>query len=229
MHGGRFVVVLLTVGSLLICGTAFGGPKPVAVRVMADSQASGDPAVRALDGNPDTMWHTSFGTDEPRPPHELTIDLGASYEIGGFSYLPRHGGSNGTIKDYEFYISDDYKKFGDPVSKGTFSGNPAEEKHVQFAEIAKGRFVRLRALSEVNGAAWTSIAELKLLCDGVVFTSKGGGPWNPDLPAGEPFEQVRRSGTMMVDVGANSQSLGTEAFRAMDGDPSTIWRTRWDR
>ena len=48
------------------CGPAFGKPKVVQVKVRTDSEAAGYEATRAMDGNPQTMWHTYFGAGETR-------------------------------------------------------------------------------------------------------------------------------------------------------------------
>jgi len=119
--------------------------------------------VNAFDGNPASLWHTAWYQGSPTPPHEIQINLGATYTLSGFRYLPRQDGSvNGTIAQYEFYVS----ASGPPynwvlVASGTFANSPTE-KEVAFAAVA-GRYVRLRALSEVNGSPWTSVAELNVL------------------------------------------------------------------
>ena len=155
--------------SAVACPPAFAKPKVVKVKVRVSSEASGYEAYRAMDGNPTTMWHTDFGSAEPKHPHEIVIDLGAAYPITGFTCVPRStGGTNGTIKDYEFYVSQDAKKLGKPVVKGAFAkSTPAST--VDLLEGVTGRYVVLRALSEVNGKPWASIAELRILSDGVVF------------------------------------------------------------
>jgi hypothetical protein len=58
-----------------------GSPVPIAGQsVFAfDSQELTDefsPVTRVIDGNPDTFWHTEWGTFQPPPPHFVTIDLG---------------------------------------------------------------------------------------------------------------------------------------------------------
>jgi peptidoglycan/xylan/chitin deacetylase (PgdA/CDA1 family) len=119
-------------------------------------------AVNAFDGNPATFWHTQWSSSSPATPHEIQIDLGASYNIGGFRYLPRQDGEvNGTIAKYEFYVSQDGTTWGSAVATGTFAGN-ASEKEVTFSGV-NARYVRLRAVTEVNGNPWTSVAELKVL------------------------------------------------------------------
>ncbi len=68
---------------------------------------------------------------------------------------------NGTIKEYEFYLSRDGKDFGQPVKKGTL-GEGKEKKTVIF-DGQPGRFVKLKALSEINEQPWTSAAEIEVI------------------------------------------------------------------
>jgi len=113
----------------------------------------------AVDGNPNTFWHTQWQDATPECPHEIIIELTPPSTIKGFTYLPRQDDiENGTIKDYEFYVSDDGKDFGQAVSKGTFESGK-EKKTVAF-QAKKCRFIKLKALSEINGGAWTSAAEI---------------------------------------------------------------------
>jgi hypothetical protein len=119
-------------------------------------------AVNAFDGNVNTFWHTEWAAGSPPHPHEIQIDLGLSYVIDGFRYLPRQDGeANGRISQYEFYVSADGSDWGNPVAVGTFA-NDASEKTVYFVPKT-GRYIRLRALTEVNGNPWTSMAEIKVL------------------------------------------------------------------
>ncbi|MGY1465242.1 M6 family metalloprotease domain-containing protein (plasmid) [Bacillus toyonensis] len=114
----------------------------------------------AFDGNKDTFWHTNWSPVAPMP-HEIQIDLGATYNLSKFSYLPRQDGQiNGTIKDYEFYVSSDGINWGTAVSIGAFANNTSL-KEVSFANKT-GRYIRLRALSEVNNNPWTSAAEINV-------------------------------------------------------------------
>jgi F5/8 type C domain len=115
----------------------------------------------AVDGNAATFWHTAWD-ESVRPPHEIIIELSASAKIKGFTYLPRQDEEvNGTIKDYEFYVSDDGKDFGQPVKKGTF--HEGKEKKTVTFEAKPCRFIKLKALSEINDAAWTSAAEIDVI------------------------------------------------------------------
>ena len=119
-------------------------------------------ATNAFDGATNTIWHTQWQGANPPHPHEIQIDLGATYDVTGFRYLPRQGSVlNGTIAQYEFYVSTDSSNWGSTVASGAFASNNSE-KAVGFA-AKTGRYVRLRALSEVNGNPWTSAAEINVL------------------------------------------------------------------
>ena len=120
-------------------------------------------ATNAFDGNPNTMWHTQWSvTPYPPLPHEIQINLGAVYNVSGVLYLPRQDGQTvGTIGQYEFYVSMDGVNWGTAVASGTFASNTAQ-KQVLFT-TKTGQYVRLRALSEINGQPFTSVAELNVL------------------------------------------------------------------
>ena len=116
----------------------------------------------AVDGDPNTIWHTQWQDATPECPHEIVIELTPATIIKGFTYQPRQDDSeNGNIKGYEFYVSNDGQDFGQPVANGEFE-NSKESKSVTFAPKAC-HFIKLKALSEVNGGAWTSAAEIGVL------------------------------------------------------------------
>ncbi len=59
-------IVLLAV--LALSPPAVGKMEMVKVKTAADSEAPGYESYKAMDGNPQTMWHTSFGAGERRVP-----------------------------------------------------------------------------------------------------------------------------------------------------------------
>src|SRR2546428_771950 len=118
-------------------------------------------ATNAIDGNPATFWHTEWFQQTAPLPHTLVLDLGGQYQVDGWRYLPRQDGTpNGTIAGYEFYVSADGTTWGSAVAAGTLAAD-STEKTVHFTATS-GRYVRLVALSEINGQAWTSAAELSV-------------------------------------------------------------------
>ena len=66
------------------------------------------PAEHALDGNAQTMWHTSFSLGSPPMPHWVVVDMKAARAVRGFVYMPRSdGATNGTIAGFNFSGSND--------------------------------------------------------------------------------------------------------------------------
>jgi signal transduction histidine kinase len=75
-------------------------------------------AENAFDGQADTFWHTRWsGGLLDDHPHRLVLDLGRSYWIAGFRYLPRQGnpGAAGRIKEYSVCLGDHLTKGKSPV------------------------------------------------------------------------------------------------------------------
>lgn len=123
---------------------------------------------KAIDGKPNTFWHTEWKPKRPKHPHEIQVDLGEELEIFGFSYLTRQDNVlNGTIKDYEFYISNDKKKWGTPVAVGIFEDIQYDKglQVVYFDKPTKGKYIRLVAKSEVQGLVFTCCAEINVVIE----------------------------------------------------------------
>ena len=127
--------------------------------VSVSSQQGGNETYYAIDGDETTIWHTSWGDNEPQHPHELVVDMINSYEVESFFYVPRKDGENGRIKDYELYLTDDLDDWGEPVATGQFT-NTANRQVVPVLLSKKGRFFKLVAKSEVRERAWASVAEV---------------------------------------------------------------------
>lgn len=118
-----------------------------------------------VDGDPSTIWHTMYSITLAKYPHWVDFDAGKQKVIKGFTYLARQDGSlNGCIKDYEIYVSNDNKTWGEPVVKGSFE-KTAKLQKVMFGKPVKARYVRLRALNEQSGQDYASGAEFTLLTE----------------------------------------------------------------
>ena len=118
-----------------------------------------------VDGDPSTIWHTMYSITLAKYPHWVDFDAGKQKVIKGFTYLARQDGSlNGCIKDYEIYVSNDNKNWGEPVAKGSFE-KTAKLQKVMFGKPVKARYVRLRALNELSGQDYASGAEFTLVTE----------------------------------------------------------------
>ena len=152
----------------IVASKTFAGLSPVGWKVVAvDSQEMGgenNGAANAIDGNSSTIWHTRWNEDLALP-HYLTVDMGKSRRIGGFTYLPRQdGNANGVVENYRFETSADGVNWTTNIVSGAFANirnNPSLQE-VPFAPV-NARFFRFTALREVNQNGWTSAAEISVL------------------------------------------------------------------
>lgn len=222
--------ILLAVFISLSLPGASGADRVVAVKVKSSGQAPGYEAVNALDGNPDSLWHTPYGSSTPAPPHTIDVDLGSTFEITGFAYLPRKGGGNGTIKEFAFFTSESGSSFGEATVKNVFAETNAWNE-IKFTAPIKARHVRLQALSEANGGPWASAAELKIIASGVTF--RAGTVWTLEVPGreGEPRTELEWQYAALVNdlndrariMSVSDQTLRGEALiLPSDRDPADI-------
>jgi alpha-L-fucosidase len=112
-------------------------------------------AEKAIDENIATFWTSSND--------QLTLDLGESISIKGFTYFPMQARyPSGFIQNYEFQVSADGKSWSS-ISKGEFANianNPIQQE-VRFDSIS-AQFIRLKAVKTTDGNAAT-FAELGIL------------------------------------------------------------------
>ena len=124
-----------------------------------DSYQGGNEAKYAIDGNTSTFWHTAWGSNEPKHPHTIVIDMATNYNVTAITYLSRQDGNqNGMVKAYEIYLSTDGQTWGSAAT-GNFKNTTA----LQTAKLKKtttARYIKFVAKSEINGNAWTSAAEI---------------------------------------------------------------------
>jgi hypothetical protein len=127
-----------------------------------ETQGENGRATNAFDGSSSTIWHTQYTGTTPAHPHEIQIDLGASYALTGFAYLPRQDkDDHGMVGQYQFYASTDSTSWGAALASGTFNSDRSEKKVMFTRTVA--RYIRFVALTEINGQPWTSVAELNLI------------------------------------------------------------------
>ena len=133
------------------------------LKVSSENKSNDKLVVYAIDGKPDTIWHTQFTGNLKTHPHELILDLGKPMLIDGFRYLARQdGGWNGAFAETEFSISDSPTSFPTSQLLITFQ----KTKIAQSADLktpVSGRYVKVRVLSEINQQAWASAAEIGII------------------------------------------------------------------
>lgn len=139
--------------------------KALAPKIHSDT-ANSDPygANAAMDGDPDSYWHTAWEGAAPGFPHELIVELTRPAKIWGIKCLPRQDGSErGWIKDYAVFASIDGQRWGEPVAEGAFLKD-AEWKTVKFSKPVEGRFLKLLVKSSFRSKQpYASLAELQII------------------------------------------------------------------
>jgi alpha-L-fucosidase len=166
---------LLPNGQLGLAGSRiFAGLMPIGwkvVRVDSEETAGADnAAARAIDGDSSTIWHTRWNADQKQP-HTITVDMGKTHRIAGFTYLPRQDGLlNGVVEKYRFETSVDGANWMTNIADGSFANiqnNPSLQE-VSFAPVS-ARYFRFTSLQAIWNSGWTSAAEISVL------PASGGG------------------------------------------------------
>ncbi|MBN2001227.1 discoidin domain-containing protein [candidate division KSB1 bacterium] len=163
-------------------------------------------AVNVLDGNIDTFWHTEWYLRSPGYPHEIVFQLDRAYVIENFSYLPRRSSSNGRIKEYEIYVSNDKNSWGVPVVEGRWP-DKTDQQIMDFPSPVTGQFVKLKALSEVNGNPWATAAEINLNATINPLIDIDG--WASSLHLGFRDPSSEAAELLMVDIEVDETSPST--------------------
>ncbi len=130
--------------------------------ISADDAQTGYPAANAIDGDPETLWHTTWGDGAVQHPHWIVLDLKKPCSLAGLTYLPRQDQGNGRIDRFAVFLSADGKTWNEPVASGNWA-NDGQLKTVQFPSPRSARYVKLEARSEVRGQPFASAAEVNVL------------------------------------------------------------------
>src|SRR6056297_278158 len=132
--------------------------------VVSMSSGSEENIQNLIDEDSDTFWATDNKTVSPQ---EIIIDLGESYSVNGFTYLPsQERYPFGIITDYAFYVSQNGKQWN-LATKGEFSNivNSRWKQEVRFTE-RKARYFKLKAIKTNGEDPRASFAEIGVLTKG---------------------------------------------------------------
>lgn len=124
--------------------------------------------IKAIDGKPNTFWHTEWRPKRPGHPHHIAVDLGEELEIFGFSYLTRQDKTlNGTINEYEFYVSNDNKNWGEAAASGVFEDIKYDKglQVIYFEKMLKGRYIKLVSKSEILNQPFACCSEINVVVE----------------------------------------------------------------
>ena len=118
---------------------------------------------KMIDEDPNTFWATD---ENVKRPQEIIIDLGASYTLSGFTYLPiQERYPFGIITNYEFSVSTNNRNWKS-VTKGEFGNvvNNRIEQTVRF-DPTRARYIKLKGI-KVDGEDFrASVAEIGVITE----------------------------------------------------------------
>ncbi len=98
-------------------------------------------AVNAIDGDPNSIWHTQWKMVDPRPPHHFIIDMGTPQRLSSLTYLPRQIGTNGIIAQFKVYGSTDGVSWGSPIASGDFRAQAGGNAAIKTVALSTGMVV----------------------------------------------------------------------------------------
>ena len=127
-----------------------------------DSEAPSYEAALAIDGNPETFWHTVW---QPKPapfPHSIAVDLGSPRTLRGITLVPRPDQDSGRAASIDVYVSDSRTQWGEPAISATLHDEP-ELEEVLFKTPVTGRYLKVVIKSSQRQNPHTAIAELDVL------------------------------------------------------------------
>jgi len=132
-------------------------------KVYADSfEPDFEPSL-AIDDDPKTMWHSAWTPEPAKLPHEIVIDLQQAVVISGLRVLPRQDGNpNGQVAEFEVYVSQDGKSWGEAIARGTWDAR-AVERIIRFPRSITTQWIKFVAKREIRGQQFTSLAEIDII------------------------------------------------------------------
>ncbi len=151
--------------------------KTTATAPSQNSTSGNNSASAAVDGNPSTIWHTSWSGNDAidlanQPERRyIQLKLDEVTKLAALRYLPRSDGKNGRIIGYEVWVSTadtvtaESKDTFTKVSEGDWAEN-TDWKLATFTVPADAKYVRLYGVRTQTGNAaetYVSAAEIRLV------------------------------------------------------------------
>ncbi|WP_087025116.1 discoidin domain-containing protein [Thaumasiovibrio subtropicus] len=118
--------------------------------IKAMPEQPGEEFAKALDGDTSSLFHSPWNPkdDTEKAPMDFVIQLGGTFNVSGFTYLPRENAGNGTVTKYRIYLSTTNGNWGEPVAEGEWLKDK-ELKIANFTET-EASFLRFEAVAAAN-------------------------------------------------------------------------------
>lgn len=120
-------------------------------------------AIKTIDDNLTSSWIADATKDSKK---EIIIDLGKTYDLSGFTYMPIQGRwPRGIISHYKFSVSTNNRTWK-TVANGEFGNiknNPIEQT-IKFNKTS-GRYIKLKAIKIVDKSTSLSVGEIGVITE----------------------------------------------------------------
>jgi alpha-L-fucosidase len=123
-------------------------------------------AVKAIDDNARTIWHTRWAGGSDPMPHHISVDLGETVTIRGFTCTPRQDPWNGgIILRARFEVSEDGKNWTVAADNVDFDNivNSRQQQVVRLDAPVTARYFRMTALRSADDSNFASAADISVL------------------------------------------------------------------
>lgn len=180
-----------------------------------------------LDGDADTYWHTEWDPTVIDPPHHLSVDLGATSEVGRVRLLPRQSSNDsGRVHEYELYAATgdcSTATFESLVAEGAFPGDVAGnaiERTITLDEPVTADCLKIVYLStwggHVAGEDTSRVERVGSLAELNVDTATWDDGEPTDPGEAQPIEVVVPEGAVEITDGDLSVRLHPDFPQVVD-------------
>ncbi|HIZ83689.1 MAG TPA: discoidin domain-containing protein, partial [Firmicutes bacterium] len=169
--------------------------------VSANSYNPGYPPSNAVDGNPDSIWHSEWAPENDPFPHIFTIDLYQTTALYDISITPRLDAEAGRITSGEIYAGSSLENMQLVTA---FTGDAGADPIVVDLDGVSARYIQIYSLAA--SSANTAISEIGV----------------------RAYERpVATVPVTMMSAEASTSNAGYPPANAIDGNTATMWHSEW--
>ena len=158
-------------------------------QVSSEELGQKEGAVNAIDGNINTIWHSSWNGDDSE--RFIIIELDEPKNLSALQYVPRQIGNNGRIKDGQILVSMDGKNWSEAAPIKNWADTP-DPKMIVFDEPIKSKYVKIVATENYGDGRDFITAAMINLFENITKEEESETPTpdEEDKPEDMPDEEI---------------------------------------
>ena len=158
-------------------------------QVSSEELGQKEGAVNAIDGNINTIWHSSWNGDDSE--RFIIIELDEPKNLSALQYVPRQIGNNGRIKDGQILVSMDGKNWSEAAPIKNLADTP-DPKMIVFDEPIKSKYVKIVATENYGDGRDFITAAMINLFENITKEEESETPTpdEEDKPEDMPDEEI---------------------------------------